>query len=185
MSYFKFPFFLISVLLIGNIVHAENNDPKAVAREYFHVLQNEGLTSIGRFMHPEALSDFKEMALPVYEFEAELGQRQLMDATFGRLNNISDLRDMEPSVFMNGFISLVAAQVGGSKLHFDKMDILGVVEEGKFRHVLTRITIGVGELAITQFEVLSFVPYKGNWYLQLNAEIQGIAKTLRESISIQ
>lgn len=173
---------LIAVLLISNNALAQTSHPEDVAREYFRTMQAEGMTSIGSFMHPQALRDFKQMLIPVYEFEAESGQRQLMDLTFGQLATIADLRRLSPAAFMNGFMRLVAAELGDVKISFDKLEILGTIAEGEARHVLTRMTVGAGDLAVTQFEVLSFLPYGEGWRLQLNGKMKGMAKVLRSSI---
>jgi len=44
------------------------------------------------------------------------------------------------------------------------------------------LTIGFEELAITQFEVLGFKPYKDTWRLQLNGQMKGFANQLRASL---
>jgi len=155
---------------------------EAITRQYFNTLETEGFVSIGRYMHPEALSDFKEMVLPVFISEAESGQRQLLDITFGAPAEVDDLSALAPEEFMNGFMNLVAAQAGSALVSFDKLDILGTVSEGDDIHVLTRTTVLAGELEITGFEVLSFRPYEGSWGLLLNGEMKGIAAALRANL---
>jgi len=183
MNYPKFTFWLASALLICTTAFAKSSTPEDLAKEYFAAMQTEGMASTGRFMHPKALSEFKAMLMPVYEAEANSGQRQLMDITFGKDMGISALEEMAPAAFMNGFMNLVATQLGDVKISFDRIEVLGTVEEGNARHVLTRMTVGAGDLAVTQFEVLSFLPYNDSWRLQLNGEMKGLAKTLRTQIS--
>lgn len=167
-------------ILLSHLSFAET--PEDVAQAYFNAMQSEGMTSIGRFMHPQALDQFKRMLLPVYQFEAGTGGRDLINMTFGAESNIDKLTTMVPEDFMNGFMNIVAAQMGTTQLSFDKLEILGTVAEKEDRHVLTRITIGADELSVTQFEVLSFKPFQDTWRLQLNGEMQGIVNQLRASI---
>ncbi|MEZ5553423.1 MAG: hypothetical protein R3E82_21255 [Pseudomonadales bacterium] len=157
-------------------------DPQAVAERYFKVMQTEGFTAVSRFMHPSALAEFKAMLLPVYEAEAESGQSQLRDLTFGPDSTFETVVKSEPAVFMSGFMNLVIAQTGEAKLSFDNQEILGFVVENEQRHVLTRMTITAGDIRVTQFEVLSFIPFEDSWLLQLNGEMQGLAAALATSI---
>jgi hypothetical protein len=167
------------LLVVSGVGYAQESGPETVAKQYFAVLQRDGLTAVGRFMHPEALEKFRSMMLPVYEAEAGAGRNELRSVTFGSQSTIADVRALDPVQFVNGFMNLVAAQTGGSRISFDTLEIVGVVAEGDQRHVLARITVGVEELRITEFEVLSFAPYEGGWRLQLNGEMQGLAAALR------
>lgn len=178
---------IIVILIVSfppfNLCFAQETNPESLAKEYFKVMEEDGMTSVARFMHPEALENFKSMMLPVFEFEAESGDRQLMDLTFGATMDIAKLKNTDSENFMNGFMNIIAEQLGSVKVSFDELEILGTISEGTDRHVLTRMTIGVGELSVTKFEVLSFKPYEGGWRLQLNGKMKGIANTLRASIT--
>lgn len=162
-------------------VRAEDN-PEAVAQAYFAAMQTDGLLSSTRFMHPIALEEFKTMLMPVYTAENAAGSRQLLDVTFSSNMEFADLQAMDPATFMNGFMSLVVAQTGNVPITFDKLEVLGTISEDESRHVLTRMTLGTGELAVTQFEVLSFLPYEQTWRLQLNGDMKGLAAALRGNL---
>lgn len=153
---FKLIFLLSIALMITTLAFGESKSPQALAKEYF-----------------------KTMMLPIYQGKKDMGQNELMEATFGKDMIMSSLEKMEPEKFMNGFMNILAVQLGDVKIKFDRIEVLGVVEEGDARHVLTRVTAGIDELAITQFEVLSFIPYNKGWKLQLNAKIKGMAKALK------
>jgi len=167
--------------ILATSVKAEDN-PEAVAQAYFAAMQSEGLLSSTRFMHPIALAEFKSMLMPVYTAENAAGGRQLLDVTFSSDVRFTDLQAMDPATFMNGFMSLVVAQTGDAPITFDKLEVLGTISENESRHVLTRMTLGTGELAITQFEVLSFLPYEQTWLLQLNGDMKGLATALRSNL---
>lgn len=170
------------LLLFGLQAHAKTTDPEHVAREYFQAMQSEGLSSMGRFMHPEALAEFKSMLMPIYLAEAAAGERQLMDLTFGKTGNVTTLEQLAPADFMTGFMNLIVVQTGSETLSFERLEVLGTIVEGDAHHVLTRMTVGSGDISVTQFEVLSFIPFQGEWRLQLNGEMKGIAEALRATI---
>lgn len=173
---------LVALGLICTQVLAQEEELESVARAYFDVLQTEGMTSVGRFMHPDALGAFKEMLVPVFEAEAAAGQGQLRAMTFGGAATIDDVRSQDPESFMNGFMNIVAAQAGDARISFDKLEMLGVVSEGEQRHLLVRITVGADVVTLTEFEVLSFLPFEGSWRLQLNGEMQGLAAALASQL---
>ena len=156
--------------------------PEEVAEDYFEAMQNEGLIATSRFMHPSALAEFKSMVMPVYDAEHASGGRQLLDLTFSPTVNYAQLQAMDPLDFLNGFMNVVTAQNGNVPLQFDKLEVLGTIAEGEIRHVLTRMTMGVGELALSQIEVLSFIPYEETWLLQLNMDLKGLATALRSNL---
>ena len=172
---------LIAALAVSYNCSAQDS-VEDIANQYFTTLQAEGMTSVGKYMHPDALVNFKEMLLPIYKGEAETGKRQLLDVTFGKDSTVDDLESLDPELFMNGFMNLVALQAGTSSVTFDKLEIVGSVKEGEDIHVLSRITVGAGEAEITQFEILSFKPYKGTWRLQLNGKMKGIAASIKANL---
>jgi hypothetical protein len=169
-----------TIFWTANVLAADS--PEAVATSYFEAMQKEGLASSTRFMHPNALLEFKTMLMPVYAAENAGGGRQLLDVTFSSEVQFTQLESMEPAAFMDGFMGLVVAQTGNAPIRFDNLEVLGTINEGEARHVLTRMTLGAGELAITQFEVLSFLPYEDTWRLQLNGDMKGLAAALRNNL---
>lgn len=183
----KYPIVLLFLALLAGpgAARAQSGDLEALSREYFSVLQAEGMDSVGRFIHPDALAEFKSMLLPIYEFEARSGQREFADATFGPSVPLSEIRDMNPEGFMNGVMGILVRQVESLNIVFDRIEILGIVQEGEARHVLTRITVGADPIEVTQFEVLSYLPYGDSWRLQLNGKLRGIAQALRAGMTNQ
>lgn len=169
-----------AILVTANVQAADS--PEGVATSYFAAMQKEGLSSSTRFMHPIALQEFKTMLMPVYAAENAAGGRQLLDVTFSPEVQFAQLESMDPAAFMDGFMGLVVAQTGNAPIRFDNLEVLGTINEGDARHVLTRMTLGAGDLAITQFEVLSFLPYEETWRLQLNGDMKGLAAALRNNL---
>jgi hypothetical protein len=177
----------IALLLLTTLVSfaagAQRPSPEVVAREHFAALQAKGMRAVVEYMHPDALAEFKTMVMPIFEEEEKAGQRGLRSVTFDQTITIEEIRALEPDVFMNGFMNLVLARTEDVSLRFDQIEIVGVVPEGEQRHVLARITIGANELSITQFEVLSFVPFENTWRMKLTGEMQGLASALRQQLA--
>jgi len=176
----------IALLLLTTLVSfaagAQRPSPEDVAREHFAALQAKGMRAVVEYMHPDALAEFKTMVMPIFEEEEKAGQRGLRGVTFDQAITIEEIRALAPDVFMNGFMNLVLARTEDVSLSFDQIEIVGVVPEGEQRHVLARITIGANELSITQFEVLSFVPFENTWRMKLTGELQGLASALRQQL---
>lgn len=171
-----------SCTLFATVTAQAADSPEDVAASYFEAMQTEGLASSTRFMHPSALLEFKTMLMPVYAAENAAGGRQLLDVTFSPEVQFAQLESMDPAAFMDGFMGLVITQTGNAPIRFDNLEVLGTIDEGDARHVLTRMTLGAGDLAITQFEVLSFLPYDETWRLQLNGDMKGLAAALRNNL---
>jgi len=172
---------LAMLLLAACPAVAAESTPEDVARAYFAAIQSDGMTSSTRFMHPDALNEFKAMLMPVYEAEHESGGDRLLEVTFPG-STFEAVEKMDGSAFMDGFMQLVVSQTGDAPIRFDKLEVLGTINEGEARHVLTRMTLGAGDLALTQFEVLSFAPYEDTWRLKLNGDLRGLAVALRRSL---
>ena len=179
---------LIAVFLLATLVASSGpvaaplSGPEALAERYFLSMRDKGFASGVDFMHPRALADFKAMLLPVFDAEAESGKRELLNATFGTQATIDDVRSSKPSDFMKAFMNVVAA-AGGANIQFRKIEILGSIREGETVHVLSRMTVGAGELAITMMEVISFIPHGDSWAMLLNGEMEGMAKALKARIA--
>ncbi len=172
---------LTTVLVALSPLSQAADTPEALAAEYFEVIQAEGLSASTQFMHPDALAEFKGILMPVYDAEHIVGGSELLQVTFPG-TSYDALKTMSPKSFMDGFMNLVLAQTGDAPIRFDNLDVIGTVAEGDARHVLTRMTVGAGELSLTQFEVLSFVPYEDSWRLQLNGDMKGLAVALRANL---
>ena len=162
-------------------VHADG-DPEAQALAYFTAVQEEGLPAAARFMHPDALAEFKALMMPLYRAENTAGGRELLNMTFSSETSYAQLQAMDPQRFMNEFMDMLAEQSGRMPIQLDNVEVVGTVSEGEMRHVLTRTTIGSGELAITQYEVMNFLPYGDTWLLQLDGDLRMLAATLRSNL---
>ncbi|TQV77730.1 hypothetical protein [Denitrobaculum tricleocarpae] len=169
-------------LFVATPAAANDAELETLARDYFASVQSEGVGAIASALHPDALAEFRAMILPIFEAEAESGQPNFTNAVFGGPKTIDEIRALDPEAFIGAFMSFLGQQMQNLNVKFDQIDILGSVPEGEVRHVLARVTVGAGEISVTEMEVLSFTPYEDTWRLQLNGELKGIATALRGSI---
>jgi hypothetical protein len=173
----------LPLLLCGVLpVFAQQASPEDVAREHFAAMQAEGMGAVVDFMHPDALAEFKRTLMPLFEAAERGGNSMARDVVFGQMT-LAQVRALDTAEFMRSFTAFMMAQRDDIELSFDKIEIVGVVPEGERRHVLARITVGANELvSLTQFEVLSFVPFEDTWRLELTGELRSLAESLRSAL---
>ncbi len=174
--------FVISIAM-ATPANADDTQLETLARDYFASIQNEGIGAIAGALHPDALEEFRDMILPIFEAEAESGQPNFTNAVFGGPKNIDEIRALDSESFISAFMDFLGQQMQNLNVKFDRIEILGSVAEGPDRHVLARVTVGAGEISVTEMEVLSYTPYEDTWRLQMNGELKGIATALRGSIA--
>jgi len=153
--------------------------PEEVVRDYFHSLRDHGFAGVVEFMHPDEMSRFKAMLVPLIEADAQSGERDLLDSILGPKASLADVKSMSPKDFMRACMSMIDAQLDQTRLSFDKVDVLGSVKEDDILHVVSRLRFGVDDIVVTQMEVISLRQYKGDWKLLLTGEMEGLAQALR------
>lgn len=172
----------VAVLLTGLAdARAQVDDPATVAQEYFRLMQTEGVASVVKVMHPDALADFKSMILPIVSADDDSGANGLRLMLFGE-KTAAEVAELPAADFMAGMMTLTMSTLGDSEVSFDKMDVIGVLPEDDVRHVLVRQTITLGDLSQTKLEVLSMAPHEGTWRMLLSGEMQGVADALRAAM---
>ncbi|MEM9594087.1 MAG: hypothetical protein AAGD06_07480 [Acidobacteriota bacterium] len=183
----RLPFLSLSIALLAvpafpQADAAALEGPEAAASAYFTSLQNEGMGSIVDHMHPEELGKFKAMLQPVFEAAARIGDRGILDMTFGPEATIEEVQGSSPAQFMASFMRIIEAQLGGQGLNFDEIEVLGTVPEGEVSHVLTRVKVGAAGVYMTKLEVISFRRDGDRWGMMLTGQMEGIAQALRANL---
>lgn len=158
--------------------------PEQTMRAYFTALQTRGLESMVDFMHPDEARRFKDMLMPVYEFEAAAQQRTLLSATFGEEASLDDVKAAPPEAFMRGMAKLMTAQTTEVGITFDSIEILGAVPEpGKgLVHVVSRVQAGAKGLTVTKLDVTTLKQHQGSWKIMLTGDMEGLAQALRAGV---
>lgn len=153
--------------------------PEAVAHAYVAAIRAKGMTATADFIHPDELKRFQAMLLPLFaDADAEPAQL-LARGLFGPEATAESINALEPAEFMRGFMRMVDTQLKDTPLSVGDAQILGAVKEGDVVHLVSRNTVGVGELQLTQLEVISLKPYQDTWRLMLTGKMEGIAQALK------
>ncbi len=169
---------LIVACSAGQAAQAQQR-PEDVAQAYVRAIQTKGLSAIPEFIHPDELARFQKMLLPIVTApESAMGQN-LKAAFFGSQATSESVRAMKPEDFMRGFVRFAENQTKSMNVTIDRSEILGAVREGKTIHLVTRTSVGAGDLKLTQLEVVSLIPYKGSWKLLLTGKLEGMAQALK------
>jgi hypothetical protein len=164
-------------LSFATIVNAQLQKPEEAVREYFLALKARGLSEVADYMHPSELTRFKDLALPIFQAEAEAGQALLREATFGKGSSLDDVRKSDPRTFMANFMKLIGASAGIQPT-FDAVEVLGALPEGQLMHVVTRTKVSSPPVSVTAMEVVSLKVHDGRWMLMLSGKLEGIAQAL-------
>jgi hypothetical protein len=165
------------LFLYSIAAEAQRVSPEDVALEYFAALQIEGLPAATvRYLHPDALVEFKEMVMPLIE-----NGDPILSLVFPEMT-LEQVKALDPAELTRRFFGAIPSPVFAPEPRFDQMEIVGVVSEGDQRHVLARVTVRMGEASMTDFDVMSFVPFGDTWRMQLTGELRGVAAELRSSL---
>jgi len=175
--------FLSAALLLLSLLAlpataAPGATPKQVYLDYADAVRQSGLAEIPKFIHPDELTRFRTMILPL--FATEPGSEGVLSAThfFGPDATPDSVNALAPDQFMGQFLNQVGTEIGLDRMNFGEAEVLGEVREGEVIHLVTRTTVGIGELSITQMEVVSMKPHGDSFALLLSGQIDGIAKML-------
>ena len=163
---------LLSMAAAG--VHAATT-PEQLTREYMAALKAEGLKASPRFIHPDELARFKDMIMPVMLADLGKPKPEFVPNVFGPVT-ADQLKAMPGADFLSGLLKVVGDQLAGVK--FESVDVLGAVREGEVAHVVARLKLQVDEVRLSQMDVISAKPYKGEWKLMLSGELEGLAAAL-------
>jgi len=166
---------LLSFALAVGAQPATSGSPEAVVKEYMTVLQNEGISAVSRYIHPDELKRFKEMLMPWVRKDASQ-KNEVIPGLFGPEATLASVEAMPPAQFMDAFMRLAGEQLKDVTL--GDCEIVGTVREKDITHVVTRITAGVQEVRMNKLTVVSTKPLGKEWKLMLSGELEGLAAAI-------
>ena len=157
--------------------------PEDVARQYFDLLAAKKYAEVVALYDDAEMARFKGMFHEIIVFAEGSGPEMIEGlAPLLGARSAEELKEKDPKVFFAGFLTNVMGQLGEVK--FDKLEVLGHVPEGDMVHVITRTSVGVQELKMTQMEVMSMRKQDGVWKIMLSGEFEGIAQTLKGQLGM-
>jgi hypothetical protein len=170
-------FAMLSCMALGAQAQAPaKSTPEAAVTEYMAAIKNEGITVASRYMHPDELTRFKDMLMPLFRKEASAKERPMTTAMFGPDATLEKIQALPGAEFMTALFKLVGDQLEG--VNFDSVEILGSLPEGEVIHVVTRVKVSMKQITMRQMEVVSLKQHEGRWKLMLSGQFEGLASAL-------
>lgn len=174
---------LAALLLFTSAAFAAS--PEKQAEGYFNALKANNWNAAASFFHPAELDKLRDMLMPLLAIEAEKGTPMLTSMLFGeKTPDIATLKNMNGPTFFAKFMGGLFAQMQDAKPEFNSVQVLGTIKEtAQLQHVLSRVHVSAGGVAITDMEVLSYRTDKLGQGFALSGEITGMAEQLRNMFS--
>jgi|GEM_PF-4329876 hypothetical protein len=172
---------LAFLLLLTAAVHAAS--PEELTTLYYQHIDKSQWNKIADMLHESALNEFKTQLLPLLNSEANNGRNGLLKKTFGKQATYEDAKKASEKVFFVNVISNVAGLMKNSGIKNTQTTVIGkVTENDDLVHVLVRERYKLGDMALTNMEVLSYKQAGKNWALLLSGKIHALVQTLQTSM---
>ena len=172
---------LTFLILLTTTAYAASPD-ELTAQYYQHIDKNQW-NNIADMLHESALIEFKSRLLPLLNSEANNGRNGLLRRTFGKQATYEDAKNASEKVFFVKVISNVAGLVKNSGIKNTQTTVIGKIAEDKdLIHVLVRERYQLGDMELTNMEVLSYKQVGKDWALLLSGKIHALVQTLQTSM---
>jgi len=158
---------------------AARSAAQQVALSYLQAVNAKGLDGGIAYLHPDELARFKALLMPILEQERKAGRRNLLNATFGRSVEMTEVRLAAPEEFVRRFSRVAAARLGEAPARFDRVEVVGSVSEGEVLHVLLRTSVDQGSNKTQRLAVVSARRSGGDWKVLLGGEVEAMVASLR------
>jgi len=157
--------------------------PEEQTNLFYQYVDTSQWNKIADMLDNSALHEFKAKMLPLLNHEATNGRNGLLKRTFGKNAKFEDAQNATDQVFFVNVISNVAGMIRNSGIKNTHTTIIGEVMEGDdVMHVLVRERYKLGDMEITNIEVLSYKQLNGSWAMLLSGKIRGLVQTLQTSM---
>lgn len=174
-----------ALLILLMLNPAMEGTPEAKAEEYFKYTKELNWDGLAGLFHQSELDRFKGMFVEIFEAlessEESKAALPQMEQAFG-ISSSASLKAQTSKAFFSSFFARIMGNAGDVK--FDKLEVLGHVREGEKAHVVTRMTIGMGEFSMSQMEIISMSQVDGKWGVILSGKMEGIANTIKGQMGL-
>jgi hypothetical protein len=157
--------------------------PEELTSQYYHYVDTSQWNKIADMLHESALGDFKAQMLPLLNTQANSGSSGLLKKTFGKQATYEDAKNASEKVFFINVVSNIAGLMRNSGIKNTQTAVLGrIAENDELVHVLVRERYTLGDMHLTNMEVLSYKQVDKDWALLLSGKIHGLVQTLQTSM---
>ena len=172
---------LALLLLLSTSAYATS--PEDLTVQYYQHIDKNQWNKIADMLHESALNEFKTQLLPLLNSEANNGRNGLLKKTFGKQATYEDAKKASEKVFFVNVISNVAGLIKNSGIKNTQTMVIGkVTENDDLVHVLVRERYKLGDMMLTNMEVLSYKQAGKDWALLLSGKIHALVQTLQTSM---
>jgi len=168
---------------------AEPTTPEAVVQAAFDAQNALDWETYTKYMHPDALEQYKAILWPIVEAKfadsnANISQVQMiLGVGVGPDGKLPDYPAAD--FFSNSLLQIMEAipqfkdQMGSGKT-----EVLGSVKEGEeLVHVVARVTFSQMGRSVSQVKVATVKPSNGDWRMELQPEMIGLANGVAQMLS--
>lgn len=161
---------------------ASSGTPEAAARKYGDALRAGDFAGAARLMHPSALHQFRTLFQPLLSASKA---RETATQMFGMTEE--ELAVAPDTVLFAALMKTMVAQGEGlaEAMKSATIDPLGHVAQGDTVLVVTRTTVSVEGVTVTQFDVMPFILDDGQWWGLLKADLTNMAAMINRAVNEQ
>jgi len=183
---------IITALLFSSLAasaHAAST-PEEVVTIYFQNFQRGDMQALAASMHPDELTKFRDMMLPVIEKGIAAAEEDpdaedpLAMKVFAGIDDLDAIRAESTEAFFARFMNWVMTINPMMKSSMDgtKVETIGHVDEGDLTHVVFRMHVEMLGATVKQLSAISLKKSDDTWKLMLTGEIEGMSKLLQANL---
>lgn len=174
----------IFLLFSGISLRAET--PEEVAKRQIDAMKAGDWTTFAASMHEPALKEFQDTIVSILTKAPDAAVRQQMLATLLGGQTLEQVTAASPTAFFGSFMRGLAQSNPAVKQGMATAEgqIIGHVEEGPDKvHVVTRMTMAVGDGRMTKMEVTSMQRDGDTWKALLKGDMQAVVSSLTRMLT--
>lgn len=156
------------------------DSPEAAALRQMEAMRARDFTAMAALMHPDALREIRDFLVPILEHDEGAEFREMLLGT----DDVAVLDTLSHAALFAQFLQFVMASDSsiGASLGAAQMTPIGHLMEGDTVHVVSRLTVTLEGVAMTQMDVLSLRHYQGQWRSLLSGDLSGLVAMIRQAL---
>ena len=169
----------LSLLLMS--APAKSDDIERVMLQYFDAMEYADYDAAARLFDPSDIKVFRES----FAFMAELPveqQQAVYEQMIGPWASQESVEKMSDEEFFASIFGFAMRQAMG-QVEITEADYLGSVMEGDATaHAVTRISVAVGDYAVTEMDVTTLARVNGAWRMKVSGDVGRVADMIKRSL---
>jgi len=173
---------VIAVLCLCWSSQVLSQSPEDSASSYFAALKASDIKALALAMHPDALSQFKSLIVPLLDNPPNEHIVPELVAFYG-VKSVDELMQLSPIAFYSAFQSGLAKRNPdlAARIAQSKYQVLGHVLDGDLSHVVYRAAMSIDSSDISQVAVITLQRRGSEWGVLLSQDIKAMEASLRRA----